>query len=397
MRSGTRVATAMSVSDTMAQGRIDYYALVFAGSAMLSLALTPLALKLAMRQKVLDRPQGYKAPRSPVPYLGGLAIMGAFSAAVLVAAIVSPPVGTVDELLPILVMAIALSFMGLMDDLRSLTPHVRLIAEIGAALVVWRTGIGVQLFAYEPLNVIFTVLWVVGITNAFNLLDNMDGLSAGVAAIGAGWFFAIAAANGQFLVAALAAALAGCALGFLRHNFHPARIYMGDAGSLFLGFMLAVLGIKLRFSGPTSVTFLVPILVLAMAILDTSLVTVCRLRAGRSPFQGGRDHVSHRLVFIGISVPMAVGLIYGGALGSGLIALVVSRVDRLSAYLLAGTVLAGHLFVAVLLARVPVYREPSPRPDHLWGESAGTGTSGPRTRQFRIAWLFAPRRRTWGS
>jgi UDP-GlcNAc:undecaprenyl-phosphate GlcNAc-1-phosphate transferase len=341
----------------MAEVSPFYYAVVFAGSGFLSFSFTPLALRMALKRRLLDRPVGYKSQVSPVPYLGGLAIVSAFTAVVAVAAVVRPPVTTLDELITILVLAVLLSLMGLLDDVRSLTPGVRLAAEIAAALLVWRSGIGVQLFMAEPLNAVFTVVWVVGITNAFNLLDNMDGLSAGVAAIGAGWFFVIGAANGQYLVASLAAALAGCALGFLHHNFHPARIYMGDAGSLFLGFLLSVLGVKLRFDGPTSVTFLVPALVLGIALLDTGLVVACRLSTGRSPFQGGRDHISHRLVFIGIPIPAAVGLIYGGAFSSGVVALVVSRVDRLSAYLLAGVMLVGGVLLSVLLARVPVYRD----------------------------------------
>ena len=179
-----------------------------------------------------------------------------------------------------------------------------------------------------------TVVWVVGITNAFNLLDNMDGLSSGVAAIAAGSIFVIAASNGQFLVAALSIGLAGCALGFLRHNFHPATIYMGDAGALFLGFLLAYLGLKLRFDTPADVTFLVPIVVMGVPIFDTTLVTVTRLRARRQPVPRGRDHTSHRLVRIGLPVPAAVALIYAVGVCLGLVALVVSRVDRVSAYLL---------------------------------------------------------------
>lgn len=341
----------------MAEASPFYYAVVFAGSGLLSFSCTPLALRTAINRRFLDRPVGYKQQRSPVPYLGGLAIVFAFTSVVVAAAVFRPPSAALNELITILVLAVLVSLMGLLDDVRSLTPGVRLAAEIAAALIVWRSGIGVQLFIAEPLNAAFTVVWIVGITNAFNLLDNMDGLSAGVAAIGAGWFFVIGAVNGQYLVASLAAALAGCALGFLRHNFHPARIYMGDAGSLFLGYMLAVLGVKLRFDGPTNVTFLVPALVLGTALLDMGLVVTCRLLAGRSPFQGGRDHISHRLVFIGIPIRVAVGLIYGGAFSLGVVALVVSRVDRLSAYLLVGVMLAGGILLGALLARVPVYRD----------------------------------------
>jgi UDP-GlcNAc:undecaprenyl-phosphate GlcNAc-1-phosphate transferase len=176
-----------------------------------------------------------------------------------------------------------------------------------------------------------------------------------VAAIAAFWFFVIAAANGQFLVAGLAVALAGCALGFLRHNFHPARIYMGDAGALFLGFMLAAIGVKLRFDGPTEVTFFVPVLVLGVAIFDTTLVTVARLIHGRSPVVGGRDHVSHRLVFVGVPVPAAVGLLYAAAVGLGWLGLVMSRVDTATGFLLMALVLTGAAFLGGLLGVVPVY------------------------------------------
>jgi UDP-GlcNAc:undecaprenyl-phosphate GlcNAc-1-phosphate transferase len=373
----------------MTRGSLGYYGLIFGGSALLSLVLTPLALRVATRGHFFDVPTATKGHKSPVPYLGGLAIVSAFCVVIAGAALLRPPDARLDELLVVLGVGLILSLVGFLDDLRNLSPLVRVLLEIAAGLAVWATGIGVDLFSNSPVNAAFTVLWVVGITNAFNLLDNMDGLSAGVAAIAAGWFFILGAVNGQFLVAALAAALAGCAVGFLRHNFHPARIYMGDAGSLFLGFMLAVLGVKLRFEGPTNVTFLVPMLVLGVAILDTALVTVCRLRARRSPFQGGLDHVSHRLVFIGIPVPVAVALIYGGAGGLGVIALVVSRVDRISAYLLAGLMLLGGAFVATLLARVPVYRGWDVWREIVLVNETGVSTEAVcHTRQARLGSLF---------
>src|SRR5262249_25485681 len=156
------------------------------------------------------------------------------------------------ELFVVLLLAVLLAIVGLLDDLIGLSPAVRLVAEVGAGVAVWAVGGGVDLFGPDITDAVITVLWVVGITNAFNLLDNMDGLSSGVAAIAAGSLFVIAAQNGQFLVAALSIGLAGCSVGFLRHNFHPARIYMGDAGALFLGFLLAYLGMKLRFDAPTS-------------------------------------------------------------------------------------------------------------------------------------------------
>lgn len=330
---------------------------IFAVTLALSLGLTPLALRLALRRQVLDRPEvaDHKGHESPVPYLGGLAIVGSFAAAVLAAAIVRPPHSGLRELAILLGTAFALSVIGLIDDLRNLGPFVRFAAQIGAGFAAWTAEVRVDIFAGDALDLLITVVWVVGITNAFNLLDNMDGLSAGVAAIAAGSFFLIAAVNGQFLVAGLSVALAGCALGFLRSNFHPARIYMGDAGALFLGFMLAILGMKLQFDGPRQVTFFVPILVLGVAIFDTTLVTVTRLLNRRSPLRGGRDHTSHRLVFVGIPVPAAVGLIYAAAVSMGWLALITSRVDRGTGFLLMGFVLVIAAFVGTLLGVVPVY------------------------------------------
>jgi UDP-GlcNAc:undecaprenyl-phosphate GlcNAc-1-phosphate transferase len=322
-------------------------------SASLSLFLTPLVLRFALWRDVYDHPGEHKGHTDPVPYLGGLAIVGAFALTVGIAVIVRPPVSGRGELFVILGLAVLLAVVGLLDDLRGLSPLVRLVVEVGAGLAVWGIGAGVDLFGPGVSDAIVTVVWVVGITNAFNLLDNMDGLSSGVAAIAAGSIFVIAASNGQFLVAALSIGLAGCALGFLRHNFHPATIYMGDAGALFLGFVLAYLGLKLRFDGPVDATFLVPIVVMGVPIFDTTLVTVTRLSRGVSPFQAGRDHTSHRLVRIGIPVPAAVALIYTVGVCLGLVALVISRVDRVSAYLLVAAVGIMGLLVGVLLAVIP--------------------------------------------
>jgi len=333
------------------------YVAVFTASVAISWALTPLMLRVALRGDVVDHPGSaeHKDHGSPVPYLGGLAIVVALSAAVLLAAALRPPVFGFDELAAVLGMALALSIVGLLDDVRGLHPAVRVGFEVLAGLGIWWTDTGVKFVGVDAVDCVVTVIWVVGITNAFNLLDNMDGLSAGVAAICAASFGVIAAVNGQFLVGGLSFALAGCAVGFLRHNFHPARIYMGDAGSLYVGFLLAYLGLKLRFDAPDDVTFLVPVVALAIPILDTTLVTVARLMHRRSPFLGGRDHISHRLVQVGIPVRAAVGTIYLASASVGVIALVISRVDRVSAYVLAGLVLALGATAGVVMGTVSVY------------------------------------------
>lgn len=311
------------------------YVGIFLGSATLCLLLVPLALRVAVRRGAVDRPGGYKSQPAPVPYLGGVAMLLAFAAAVVAAALLRPPASGLNELLVIVGAAVALSLVGLVDDLRGLGVTVRLLATGAAGVALWLSGTQVVLFGVPWLDGTLTALWVVAMTNAMNLLDNMDGLSAGVATIASATLFGVAALNGQFLVAALSLALAGCAIGFLRHNRYPAKIYMGDAGSLFLGFMLATLGIRLRFEVGPPIAVFVPVVILAVPIVDTALVTITRVRAGRSPFQGGADHISHRLVRLGMSVPGAVGLVYVGAVFSGWLAVAISRqTDAFTASLL---------------------------------------------------------------
>ncbi|MCU1591865.1 MAG: undecaprenyl/decaprenyl-phosphate alpha-N-acetylglucosaminyl 1-phosphate transferase [Frankiales bacterium] len=332
------------------------YAAAFAVSVSLAWILTPLMLRLAVRREILDVPDERKAQSSPVPYLGGVAIVLAFSATVLVAGSLSARTDGVRSLAWVLGAAVVLALVGLVDDLRGLNPFVRLAMEIAAGLVVYATDPGISFPGPHWLDIVVTVLWVVGVTNAFNLLDNMDGLSAGVATISALTFCVIAGMNGQFLVAALSAAVAGCAAGFLRHNFHPAKIYMGDAGSLFLGFLLAALAVRLKLvNAPQTVALFVPILVLGVALFDTTLVTVNRLHHRRNPMSGGRDHMSHRLVWVGIPVPVSVGLIYGLSVSLGFLAVLLTRLDTTSGLMLVGFVLAVALGTMALLSAVPVY------------------------------------------
>ena len=325
---------------------------ILGASLALSLVLVPLALRFALRKQVLDHPGGYKQQDAPVPYLGGVAMLLAFALAVVAAALVRPPTSGFEELLVILGAAVALSLVGLIDDLRGLGVTIRLVAMAAAGLALWFGGTGVLLFGNPWIDATITVLWVVGITNAMNLLDNMDGLSAGVAAIAAATFFGVALLNGQVLVAALSIALVGCAAGFLRHNRYPARIYMGDAGSLFLGVMLAALGIRLRLDAGPPIAVFVPLIALSVPIFDTALVTVSRILAGKSPFEGGSDHASHRLVRLGLRVPVAVGLIYGAGAASAWLGIAMSRqTDVIAAWLLVTLWLSLAAMASVVLVR----------------------------------------------
>ena len=335
------------------------YLAVFSATATMCVVLTPWAMRLAFRRSLLDHPGGHKSHNVAIPYLGGVTIATTFALMVVVISLLWPPNSGLGELLVVLAAAVFLALVGFVDDMRQVSPLWRIVAEVVAAVAIWSAGTGVIVTTSEPLNMGLTVLWFVGITNAFNLLDNMDGLAAGIAAIASLTIFAIATTNGQFLVAGLAVGLAGCTVGFLRHNFHPARIYMGDGGSLFIGFLIAYLGIKLRFQGERLLSALIPMLVCSVAIFDTSLVTISRLATGRSPFIGGQDHVSHRLVRLGLPVPVAVGTIYFGAIGIGILAYVISSVDTASAWVLAGMIGATLSVGGGFLLTVPVYGKTS--------------------------------------
>ena len=329
---------------------------VFLGSLVLSLFFTPLAIRVALRQRILDQPGGHKSHSSPVPYLGGVAIVVSFAVVVAAASIIDSSTAGTNELVKVLAIGLGLALMGLIDDLRRLPAVLRLLLEIGAGWLVFALDLGVSFTGSRVMDAVVTIVWVVGLVNAFNMSDNMDGLSAGLATLAAASLFAVAAANGQFLVAALSAALAGCAIGFLRSNFYPARIYMGDAGAYFLGFMISYLGLKLQFlSSPSNNTFLVPILIVSVVVFDTTLVVCTRLYHRISPMQGGRDHTSHRLVKVGLPVPVAVGLIYVAAIAVGVIAFVVARIDDTSGWILAGFVGLVMAAFGGLLAMVPVY------------------------------------------
>jgi UDP-GlcNAc:undecaprenyl-phosphate/decaprenyl-phosphate GlcNAc-1-phosphate transferase len=301
---------------------VDFLPLIVVGFAA-SLGLTPLTRQIASRVGLMDKPNPRKVHRAPMPLMGGLAIYGAFLLALLL--FQSWPQHIV-ELGAILVGATFLALIGLLDDRLDLSPWIKFPAQFGAAGLVIVSGIQVDLFSSPWLDIPITVIWIVGIVNAVNFLDNMDGLAAGISAICALFLFILAYSQGQELVSALAAALGGSAIGFLVYNFNPATTFMGDMGALVLGFVLAVLGIKLRFpTHPLSATWMIPILVFGMPIFDTTLVVFTRLREGRSPFKGGKDHTSHRLVALGFSHRLAVMSLYLVCVLLGIAAIVVSQ------------------------------------------------------------------------
>lgn len=343
---------------------ITTYILIFASALAVAAGGTPLLRRLAPRLGFMDQPAERKLHRTPIPRLGGVAIF----AACLIALLVFENKFNLTQLVSILLGATLVSFMGLWDDRRALPWWIKLAGQLLAAGILLISDVKISLFGWPVLNVLATLLWVVGITNAMNLLDNMDGLSAGIAAIAAGFFLLLAAGSGQYLVGGLAAALFGACIGFLLYNVNPAQIFMGDSGSLFIGFILAALGIKLRFpTNIVTVTWMIPVLVLGLPIFDTTLVFLSRLRRGRNPLATpGKDHVSHRLVERGLTQREAVLTLYLASGFLGGIAMFIVHAGKLEAYGVGGAV---ALMGAYLLWRLEWGRGAGPTPSQNIEES----------------------------
>ncbi len=330
------------------------YLVVFAGVLFLAVVGTPLARKLGLRLDAVDRPDPTRKVHTvPTPRLGGVAIF----LSTLIAILFLGEQYNLAQLGSILVGAAIISLMGLWDDRFSLPPLVKLIGQIGAAILLILTDVRISSFGPLWLNVALTLVWVVGITNAFNLLDNMDGLSGGIAAIAAAYFALMCSFTGQYLVGALSVAVMAACIGFLIYNWNPATIFMGDSGSLFLGFVMAALGIKLRFpQNVPFVTWMIPPLVLGVPIFDTTLVTISRLRRGLNPLTTpGKDHTSHRLTYAGFSRREAVLILYIVGFVFGMLALFITQATVAEGYIIGSAVFAAALYALWRMERPPFW------------------------------------------
>ena len=290
--------------------------------------ITPPVRQLALRLDAVDAPTlARKAQKEPVPYLGGVAIaLGIVAVSYGSLLAVNFSLETVKLASFVLVPAMAISAMGLWDDLKGLEPWPRLVAQTftGIIVAVILTVTDTMGFAFNNhyLNYIITVVWIVGVCNSINFFDNHDGGAAGTVAVITFFLFFIAYDRQQILVSALAIVTAGATAGFLIWNRHPAKIYMGDAGSLFLGIIISVLTIRLSPGVvPSYKSLAIPLFLMATPILDTTVAVVSRLYRGISPFQGGRDHLSHRLMRKGLNRRTTAFTLWGLAAIYGLIAL----------------------------------------------------------------------------
>ncbi|MCW2919496.1 MAG: glycosyl transferase [Actinomycetia bacterium] len=311
--------------------------------------LTNVLRPLALRRGLTDRPDLHKkAHARPTPYLGGIAI----AVATLVPA--SALVPHWDEHIGVVIVAsAAMALLGLVDDIKPLNPSSRLLAEGLAATAVVLSGGHIIVFG-GWLDPVLTVLWIVVLTNSFNLLDNMDGAASTVALVTAGFLAGAAYLAGQAGFMLLLLALSAGCVGFLIHNWAPARIFMGDAGSLFIGFVISATSVQVNVPGGPVARIAELLLVTFVATVDTSLVLISRHRAGRSLFTGGTDHVSHRLNRLGWSVSRVTLMLFAATAASCLCGVLVAQ-QRLPGI---GT-LAGAVTIAVtliwLLLKLPAY------------------------------------------
>jgi len=318
---------------------------------------------LAIRVGMVDLPGPRKVHLKPIPLLGGLAMYGGVMLAILIAfdgAARAQSFGIVTG-------ATLVAIVGFLDDRGWLHHQIKLFAGMPlAAVILLASGIHAQVFSVllggrpgQWLDAALTILWVVGITASFSILDHMDGLCAGVAAMASIFFAIIAYLNGQTLVTTLAAAVLGAAAGFLRWNFKPAKIFMGDGGAMFLGFLMATLALKLRLEhATTAANWLAPVLILCATIFDTTLVTISRSRRGLLPFATpGKDHSAHRLANLGLGQRGAVLAMYMAGAVCGSAAVLVTYLSSSGAIFIGALVMISMLPALAWLERAPYERQ----------------------------------------
>jgi UDP-GlcNAc:undecaprenyl-phosphate GlcNAc-1-phosphate transferase len=337
--------------------------LAFLIAATGSLLLTVPVRALAIRVGMVDLPGPRKVHLTPIPLLGGLAMYGGVMLAILIVF----DGAARAQVLGIVTGATLVAVVGFLDDRGLLHHQIKLFGAMPlAAVILLASGIHAQVFSTlisgnvgRWLDFALTIVWVVGITASFSILDHMDGLCAGVAAMASIFFTMLAYLNGQTLVTVLAASVLGAATGFLRWNFKPAKIFMGDGGAMFLGFLMATLALKLRLEHASSLSsWLAPVLILSATIFDTTLVTISRSRRGLLPFATpGKDHSAHRLANLGLGQRGAVLTMYlVGALCGGA-AVLVAYLSNAKAALFALAAVGAMLGAIACLERAPYEKQ----------------------------------------
>jgi UDP-GlcNAc:undecaprenyl-phosphate GlcNAc-1-phosphate transferase len=329
------------------------YLLAFISSLALSFSLTPIVIKLAYKFGFLAEPNQYRWHKKTTALLGGVGIYIAF----LIPALCFIKIDR--TILGLLVGSLFIFLVGLIDDIFHIRPQLKLIGQILASCILLAFGINFGIIPLRWVVLPLSIFWIVGITNAFNLLDNMDGLSCGIAVISSLSLFAYSLLSGMPQIAILCAILAGANLGFLKYNFYPAKIFMGDCGSQFLGLTIAVISVLGTASHISNVivTLIIPVLILGIPIFDTTFVALMRKFKGRPISRGGRDHTSHRLVLLGLSECKTVLLLYLLSILFGLIALLYARIDIIIVSILALLAIIVLFFFGAFLGETKIYSD----------------------------------------
>ncbi len=326
---------------------------VFLVPFCVSLILTPFVRSFAIKYKLVARPKDNRFHRKVTAILGGVGIFIAALAGIFI------NVPLTKNILAFLVGGSFVFLWGLSDDFRPMRPQVKLLGQIIASCIIIFFDISFNISNYKLLSYVLTIFWIIGITNAFNLLDNMDGLAAGTVAISSIMIFLSTLMTGDSITGVISLILAAVALGFLPYNFNPAKIYMGDSGSMFLGFSLATISImgSYRVASNILVTLAIPVLILAVPIFDTLFVLVMRNIGGRSFWVGGKDHTSHRLVSLGLSERKTVIILYCSSIVFGLIALLYTKLNIMIVSIFAILSILALAFFGIFLAEVESYEK----------------------------------------
>jgi UDP-GlcNAc:undecaprenyl-phosphate/decaprenyl-phosphate GlcNAc-1-phosphate transferase len=339
----------------------QYAILGIAAFALTGLLTWPVRA-LAIRLGAMDAPNmARKTQAEPVPYLGGAAIALGITITTFIGVFVGDQDKNLADLaFTVLVPALSLGLMGLVDDLRSLSPWPRLITQtvVGSivAFIIVQAGTVGTPFGTSTLNTAVTIFWIVGICNSINFFDNLDGAASGAVAIAALGVFFIAFDRGQELVSALSIVTAGATIGFLMWNKSPAKIYMGDAGALFLGVIISVATIRLNPGiTPTWQSLMIPIMLLAVPLLDTCVAVFSRIARGLSPLTGGKDHLSHRLVRAGLTRPMAAISLWSASGVCAVMAIGVYLYSDSLGSIIIGVFGVGWIIGLVLFLRTPAH------------------------------------------
>jgi UDP-GlcNAc:undecaprenyl-phosphate GlcNAc-1-phosphate transferase len=334
-----------------------YHFIVFAFSCLFVYFFTFLVKRAAIKLNFIDKPEERKFHTTPTPLLGGISILVGMIITFLISAILGNPImpDFNRQLFFFFLGTILISGLGIIDDIFGTSPYIKFTIQTAIALTfILGTGVTTVLGAWY-ISVPIFILWMVGLMNAMNFLDNMDGITAGIATILSLGYCALGILSSNHYLSFLAALFMGCSLGFLFHNFHPAKIFLGDAGSMLVGYSLSAFGIILLPALPNNFTRLLPVLMLSYAIFDISLVSFTRHRDGRYVLQGGKDHTTHRIDTAMGSVKITALTVYFVNIVLVLISVIVFQINNQFLTLIATIILAGlFLFFGEKLDNVPI-------------------------------------------